>query len=536
VTERARVEVLPPALAPGAAHPVVEAVRTGQGPAATRFPALPHQESGWREAVERVARAHGGLAFGRDLVARQEELGAGARARANAEALAEGGVAAVVTGQQPGLLGGPLMTFHKAAGALHLARRLAAAAARPVVPVFWVQSEDHDLLEADRAVVIDEQGQARRLALGLAGEGRSLMHVDVPPAEARRLLDALRALLPDTPRASEALGLVGHREGAGFARWSAEALLRLLGDSGLVVLEPEVWQAHAGPALADLATEGAAIGDALRRSGEALRAEGLPAPLEVPPGQLPLFVRDAPGGARRRVRSDGAGPFGGAGSAEALAARLHSRPELGSGDAAGRVFVQNRLLPVLAYVAGPTELAYHAQVRAGHEAVGRPYPFAVPRPEATWIDAKSERTAAAFGFTAAAVLRAAETPPSPAEDGAVEAALLAWQSASESAGRALDPLVSGPGDGPVTARRARDRLAEEARQASDAIRAAFRRDAGVGAARWVRLMAFLRPRGRPQERDLSPVSLVARYGVEAWRSGLESLDPLVSGHFLVHLG
>ena len=48
---------------------------------------------------------------------------------------------------------------------------------------------------------------------------------------------------------------------------------------------------------------------------------------------------------------------------------------------------------------------------------------------------------------------------------------------------------------------------------------------GRGRARYERLVNALRPLGEPQERVLSPISLIARHGVTALREGLASLDP-----------
>ena len=56
------------------------------------------------------------------------------------------GAGTVVTGQQVGLLGGPLFTLFKAATALARARQ-ATAAGRPHVAVFWLATEDHDFAE-----------------------------------------------------------------------------------------------------------------------------------------------------------------------------------------------------------------------------------------------------------------------------------------------------------------------------------------------------------------------------------------------------
>ena len=60
----------------------------------------------------------------------------------------------VVAGQQAGLLGGPAYSVHKAADAVLLARQLSTEA-RPVLPVFWIASQDHDAGEVASTSLLD---------------------------------------------------------------------------------------------------------------------------------------------------------------------------------------------------------------------------------------------------------------------------------------------------------------------------------------------------------------------------------------------
>jgi uncharacterized protein YllA (UPF0747 family) len=311
----------------------------------------------------------------------------------------------------------------------------------------------------------------------------------------------------------------------------------VFGDQGLVLLEPRVLSSALGGALADLVRDGDRIEAAVRAAGERLRGAGLPAPLERRPGDLPLFVRAAPGGARQRVAL---GPDGGvtvdgqplAGGVAALAERLAREPALGSPDVVGRVFVQNALLPVLAYVAGPTELAYLAQVAAAHAAVGRRFPLAVPRPSAFWVDARVEETVRDFGGSLETLLAGA----APAGDrahpdvdrfaGEVRALL------EQARARAASLPGVGP-QGRAALEAALERLLGSWDRALPSVRAALDADAGLGAARWVRLQNLLFPRGRPQERVLSMLALLARYGLDAVRAGLAELDPLADGVWVV---
>ena len=74
---------------------------------------------------------------------------------------------AVVTGQQAGLFGGPLFTILKALTAIKLARQLADQYRVPVVPVFWVDGEDHDLEEIAHCSVIDTNLALQKTTLPL---------------------------------------------------------------------------------------------------------------------------------------------------------------------------------------------------------------------------------------------------------------------------------------------------------------------------------------------------------------------------------
>lgn len=506
--------------------------------------ALPTTESEWRRAL---ARDEGGgrtpPALAERLVARQRVLGTGPRAEAAAAALADPKTRAVVTGQQPGLLGGPLMNFHKIAGAIALARRLDGVEGRRVVPVFWLASEDHDFNEANQLVLLDGQGQPRRLSLPQGPDGRSLMHVEVPAEASEGLLEEVASLLPSTERGRAALDLVRREPGDDFATWCARCVARLLGpDAGVVILEPPHLLPHAGTALARLVRDGMVFRDALASTGQLLEEAGLPAPLAPADGELPLFVRDEETGPRRRVTVDGDRVRTRGGERvwqlEELADLLATSPMLGSGDAAGRVFVQNRLLPVIGYVGGPSELAYHAQVRAAHHALGLPYPLALPRPEATWVDAKAEATAAAFGCRIEEVVAGPgclEDAPLDAGGASLKAELDAWAAHIAALPAALASRAEGQGEGARALAKARARLEAEAARVRKTVEGAFAREAGVGAARRRRLEDLVRPRGRPQERVLSPLTLVARFGVESFRAGLAALEPLAPGHAIVHL-
>ncbi len=183
----------------------------------------------------------------------------------------------MVTGQQPGFLGGPLYTLHKIATAVALARQLTAAG-RPTVPVFWSGDDDDDLAEVCAAVAwAPDTGLVRSelLAAARAG-GRPRQRVGTLPAAAgpgqRPGLagDAHGSRRPAGTRRRR--GVCGRRRrtpGWTWARLQRRALLRAFAGTGLLVVsgdDPRLHRAAAPlydrilPALADLAAAVRAAG------------------------------------------------------------------------------------------------------------------------------------------------------------------------------------------------------------------------------------------------------------------------------------
>ncbi|MBO1204666.1 MULTISPECIES: bacillithiol biosynthesis cysteine-adding enzyme BshC [Staphylococcus] len=74
----------------------------------------------------------------------------------NLKALSDG-AKVVIGGQQAGLFGGPLYTFHKIFSIITLSEKLSNDYDTHVVPVFWIAGEDHDFEEINHTYVFNEQ-------------------------------------------------------------------------------------------------------------------------------------------------------------------------------------------------------------------------------------------------------------------------------------------------------------------------------------------------------------------------------------------
>ncbi|MDQ3419380.1 MAG: bacillithiol biosynthesis BshC, partial [Acidobacteriota bacterium] len=126
----------------------------------------PERTEAWRDAVART-RQHPRQRSVLASILREQLIrrGAPGEALAAAALLANDDAVAVVTGQQAGVFGGPLYTVLKAVTAIQLARRTSAEHGIPVVPVFWVEAEDHDWAEVRSTTVLDGELQPKEITL-----------------------------------------------------------------------------------------------------------------------------------------------------------------------------------------------------------------------------------------------------------------------------------------------------------------------------------------------------------------------------------
>ena len=310
----------------------------------------------------------------------------------------ERGAAAVVTGQQVGLFLGPLYTLYKAASAIAVSRALAAEAGTPVVPIFWLQTEDHDLPEIASCCVPRDGQPALLLSVPASSDARvSIAHCELP-ADIERNTAALRAELQRLPHAAEHLDRIerAYRPGATWGDAFAQVIAELFAPEGLVVLDPRDPQlAQQMASVHDRALRDAeAIAAELQARSAALQAAGFDPQVHVRPGApLSFFHPEGTQDQRSRLTPCERG-FKSAAHEHTLAELLDvlvAEPLRFSTSALLRPIVQDTLLPTAAYVGGPGEIAYFAQLSPLYAAFDMPMPLIIPRARFRVIEDKTQR-------------------------------------------------------------------------------------------------------------------------------------------------
>ena len=307
------------------------------------------------------------------------------------------GAFAVVTGQQVGLFGGPLMSLLKAASVLALATQVEAMGVQ-CVPVFWLASEDHDLAEVNQALLLASDFQLAAFTApttGIEGAPVSTLHfaegMDAVVEQAAALLG--ESLAADFLRES-------YTEGETFSNAYAKLLTRMFRDHGLILLDPADAELHrvAIPLFLDAALRCAELDDAVLARNRELQAGGYHEQVKVTGESTPLFA--LANGARVAVhRGNGGFTIGReVVSGENLQRRIEDHPESFSANVLLRPVLQDYWLPTLAYIGGPAEIAYFAQAAVVYEKLlGRVTPI-VSRLSATLIEPRIERLLTKYGI------------------------------------------------------------------------------------------------------------------------------------------
>ncbi|MGE4158603.1 MAG: bacillithiol biosynthesis BshC [Planctomycetota bacterium] len=416
-----------------------------------------------------------------------------AAAPAVLEKLAKPETLVVVTGQQPGLKGGPLFSLYKAWGALGWSRRLEAQWQTPVVAVFCNMSEDHDWAEANALVL---------------REGNQWVKQPVPP-------DVPGAHLCDKAYP----GPGGDTFGTAFTRHLRDHLK----DEPLVILEPSWFREMLSPFMARMVMERSGFRQDLRMATSALKLSGLPVPLEESEA---LHLCHAHQGKRTRVRDAGSGRFEAGAKSWAreadILSDLKTLPRDFSCNVVSRVLSLRQLLPVVAEVLGPSETAYHLQLQPLHARAGLVAPLLLPRPHVVVLREREAKRLQKLGLEPWQVgtlpPRGGDPRLKEAVGDRVEGIRRLWA--------ALEQDVSHHGDLGRRLARRRGELEKILAWVPGAFEEAAALKDAQGLEAWKALQDWLFPLGEPQERALSLEVLSGLTG-PYWEDLRRLADPTV---------
>lgn len=474
-------------------------------------------------------------------------------------------IGVVVTGQQIGLFLGPLYTVYKAATAVASAQALSDQTGTPVVPLFWLQTEDHDYEEIRSCSIPGPQPGQPPLRLSLSAsdpnETRSSVAYRRLGAEIEVLLSELWDHLRPLPYAEECLSLLRRHyvQGNTLAQAFSGLLAEIFSAEGLLFLDPrkegeQTVSRLAAPLYEKTLTQHHDIMEALQNRERALRDRGFASQIPMrPSASLLFYYPDGERGSRYRLeqlqpefpqgprraqtdlfwtipRIDPSGSYRQFSQADLLA-QLHTNPRCFGTSALLRPLVQDAILPTVAYVGGPAELSYFAQVLPLYDLFGIPQPIIMPRARFRLTDESTRNTLAKLRLSASDLespretvlhkllqLHAADSPDAdnPPTPKMLSDRLLAELLSPLSKIEAIDPALRHSVD------RARRTMEKTAQKISTRYAQRLQEREAVSLERIDRIQSILFPSSTLQERVFSLPYFLARDGLVKWKQKLFS--------------
>jgi bacillithiol synthase len=467
-----------------------------------------------------------------------ESVNAPKAALENAKLLAYPESRVVMTGQQAGLLLGPAYTISKAVNAIVLARQCSSEE-RPVLPVFWVASQDHDADEVRSVHLLDLQEREFDLELPLP-QGVSLGRVPLEPSWLETVLRELEAF--DAPEVFKKPILTElertFKASSTWSEWFARMVLGVLGQHGLIVVDPM----HSSiaplfaPALKRELEQPLASSERIESTVATLEAAGVTPQLRRAAGATNLFIT-GDDGQRRLLRFDGHDFHADRAYTRADLERvLEQCPERLTPAAGLRPVIADLVFPTAINVVGPGELAYHIQLLGVYELHGASQPLLHPRLSITMLEPPIKRILEKYGLTVQEFRRTGRAE--------LERRLLEQSGAATTVRTELEAMMQSFERMESALLTLEPGFSKNVWRAKAAVRfhvenklprklgAALARADGDAEQQFVRLEKHLMPLGKPQERVNSFLEYLMKFGPVALERVLQ-LEP--SGEQIVEI-
>jgi len=544
-----RIETIPQIHSNSLANDYIQ----GSSKLSHRYHGYPQDESAWSSRIDYLARKP--LAADRHqladaLSAYNKSIGNHESALKQIERLRSPDSVVVIGGQQPGLFSGELLVIYKAITILRQAREAEKRLARPVIPVFWIAGEDHDIAEVDHIHVLRSDLSVHKLQLNRSDQERvSISHRPISREQWEQAIRSLASELPDTDAKAGYIRQL--MELCGESRTLSEAFARILawlfGSAGLVLidsadpsirrLESTMWK--------QLILHNDKLREAYIQAASELAATGYSAQAEVHPDGANLFYYHQGSRLLLYRRGEGYGDRQGQVhlTQEQLLSIAEQEPDKMSNNVLTRPLMQDYLFPVLAAVLGPGEIAYWGQLKEAFELLGMRLPLLIPRACYTLLEPSDQKTMERHGLSIEdALYRLGEKREAWLNSQETFDVERAFTDVEDVVRRAYEPLIESAGTVSPVMKALGDtnlsRIIEQIHYYRGRIEKEIASKHEVGLRQFDSLGASLMPTGVPQERIYNVFAYLNRYGLRWIESLLYEHEPNpldYRHHYVVYL-
>lgn len=313
-----------------------------------------------------------------------EPLGLSKKTNEHLEQLEQGAMV-IVGGQQAGILTGPLYSVHKAISVIALAKEQSTKLQQPVIPVFWIAGEDHDLEEINHTYTVHGELLKKR-AYGERSRRKTMASATALNKESMTQL--INTIIRDIGETEYTETLIKQlidalNNSETFTDFFACLMNQLFKEEGLILIDAANFQFRQfeHKYFAQIIQSNEEIARVVTEKEQELERAGYGKPILATYEAANLFyVEDGERHLLERkndlfVNLAANLKF----TQEELLEVAHNHPERLSNNVVTRPLMQEMTLPVLAFVGGPGELAYWATLKNAFSVLDLQMPIFAPR-------------------------------------------------------------------------------------------------------------------------------------------------------------
>ncbi|WP_312469188.1 bacillithiol biosynthesis cysteine-adding enzyme BshC [Neobacillus sp.] len=322
--------------------------------------------------------------------------------------------AVVIGGQQAGILTGPLYSIHKVISIIKLAEQKERQLGIPVIPVFWIAGEDHDFQEVNHVFVPVKEKVDKWTYPEKVHQKKMVSDIHLNKDICLSWVKNLIENFGETDHTNDLLAFAEAQleKSSTFVDFFANIIMELFKDFGLLIVDSgnRDFRQLQKDFLTKQIVHHEAITFSLLEQQKQIGKKGFPITIEASEQAANLFYYDEKRNERilleynreidRFVGKSGVISF----SMEELVGLVAENPVKLSNNVVTRPLMQEWLFPTIAFIAGPGEIAYWAELKLVFEHFNISMPPIVPRLNITFLDRSVEKDFSELNLKLAAVL------------------------------------------------------------------------------------------------------------------------------------
>ncbi|WP_166462473.1 bacillithiol biosynthesis cysteine-adding enzyme BshC [Psychrobacillus vulpis] len=348
------------------------------------------------------------------------KFGISEKSKKHLEELKDNGII-IIGGQQAGIITGPMYSIHKAISVITLAKQQREKLGVPVIPVFWIAGEDHDIDEINH-VYIERGRKLQKVVYPEVSKIKQMASVTKFDNELMSgYMEELFQSLPETLYTKELFSKINNllENNLTYSDFFAAMMNDLFQEEGLLFIDAayEPFRKLESEYFQKMVKQSSELAKIVFENEKAFEQSGFGMPIQAKENAAHLFYVE--NGERFLLeRKDNKFVHEAKGisfSEDELMEIAISYPEKLSNNVVTRPLMQEMVFPVLSFIGGPGEIAYWGILKNAFELFDMKMPVIMPRLSISIVNIKTQTLLEKFSFSVPDIW-----------DGAVEAAKLQY--------------------------------------------------------------------------------------------------------------